>query len=81
MDMMIVRNFFFKLLKKKTDDGMQVGITIDGIRTSEERNNIADYLVKINCLERGWKPVGRKGIQGEFHYDIIEKIITSGEIG
>lgn len=77
---MIFRNFLFKLLQNHPADGYHVGITIDGISTSEDRNKIADKLVRRGCLKSGWNPVGRTGIQGQFYYDAIEDLIKSGNV-
>ena len=77
---MVLRNFLFKLLKNRPGDGYQVGIFIDGIKTSDERDAIAARLVEMRCLEKGWSGVGRTGIHGQFNYDVIEKLIKNGVI-
>lgn len=77
---MILRNFLFKLLLHPSTDGFQVGIRIDDIERSEERNEIAEKLVDLGCLKPGWTGLGRDKIQGQFIYDKIEEVIKSGKI-
>jgi len=77
---MILRNFLFKLLQNRPADEYHIGITVDGINTSDERNRIAEELVKRRCLKEGWHPVGRTGIQGHFFYDVIEELVKKGNV-
>ena len=78
---MILRNFLFKLLQNRTADGYHIDIRIDGVNRSDERNSVAEQLVKLGCLRENWIPIGRNGIQGQFDYDKIEELIKSGSIG
>lgn len=79
--MKVLRNFLFKLMNNKTADGYQICINIDGVNSSDERNAIAEKLVSLKCLSNEWRGIGRSGIQGQFNYDRIEKVINDGEVG
>ena len=76
-----LRNSLFKLMENKTADGYQIGINIDGVNSSDERDAIAKKLVSLKCLSNKWTRIGRSGIQGQFNYDRIEKVINDGEVG
>ena len=78
---MILRNFLFELLKTSTPDGYQVGIKIDGVDRSNDRDAIAEKLTSLNCLNPDWSPVGRNGIKGQFNYERIEEVIKNGYKG
>ena len=78
---MELRNFLFKLLQNPPSDGYHICIKIDGVTNSEQRNEMAEKLVKLGCLAHNWSGVGRDGIQGQFYYDRIEEVIKSGSIG
>ena len=81
MNNIILRNYLFKILQNKTNDGWHPGLLIDGINRSEDSDEIAKKLVKLGCLNPQYSLVGRNSIQGTFKYEQIQELILSGKIG
>lgn len=80
MKEMVLRNCLFKLLQTRSDDGWLPAFKVDGVSTSDERNEVAEKLVALGCLSSNWKAVGRTSIQGTFDYNRVKELIVSGKI-